>query len=114
MHDPLILAAKLADAVGMENGASRDVKCLQLARWMREEGAVSGNFERLQELAVALDQRFAKLAQARWEAVLFLLAAGSSRRIKNVEIPCPRHLRGLTRAQVQNFVLTGKRPRRSR
>ena len=107
MNDPLILAARLADAVGMENSSSRDVKCLQLARWMREEGAVSGNAPYLQHLAVALDTRFMKISMDRWEAVLFLLAAGSSRHFKKIGIPCPAKIRGWTKARVQRFVLTG-------
>lgn len=109
MHDPLILAVKLADAVGMESSSSRDLKCTQLARFLREEGAIDGNYERLQMLAVALDQRFAKVVLARWEAAMFLLAAGSTRRIKSVAIPCPPKLRGWTKARVQRYVLTGKR-----
>lgn len=114
MHDPLILAAKIADAAGMESSSSRDVKCLQLARWMREDGAISGNYEKLEMLALALDHRLGKISQARWAAALFLLAAGSSRRIKKHDIPCPPMLRGWTRAEVQRYVLTGKSRNRRR
>lgn len=107
MNDPLILAARLADAAGIEHSSSRDVKCLQLARWMREEGALSGDYEMLFALAAALDKRFLDIEERRWAAALFLLAAGSTRRFKKLEIPCPKFLKGWTRAAVQRFVLTG-------
>ncbi len=90
------------------------MKCLQLARFLREDGAVSGNYERLEFLAVALDQRFNKIHTDRWCGALFLMAAGSSRRITSKEIPCPPMMRGWTKQEVQRFVLTGTTPKKTK
>jgi hypothetical protein len=114
MHDPLVLAVKIADSVDLESSTSRDIKCLQLARWMREEGALSGDAVALFGLACAIDARFSRVAISRWEAALFLLAAGSASRFTTLGIPCPKRIRGWNRREVETFVLSGKARARRR
>lgn len=103
MHDPLVLAVKIADSVGMESSVSRDTKCLQLARWLREDSATESNPERLLVFATALDSRFGDVGAPRWRAAMYLMSIGK----RSAGAPRPKFLSGWTKAEIEHFVLSG-------
>lgn len=104
--DPLVLSAAFADSVGMPSSSSRDVACLQLSTWLRQESATpsakSGNYLRVYKLADALG--FGSIEPSRWTAAVYLLSLGSSKLTDDR----PPHFVGWSRREIQLFVLQGK------
>lgn len=110
--DPLTIAAALADSAGLPSSTSRDLVCLHVARFLREDSvqpsARSGNHLRIYKIADALG--LGSIEPLRWSGALFLIAIGGEEPEKG---SAPPSFVGWTRADLERFVFKGIIPPRA-